>query len=175
MKRWTKHIYRSQRGFTLVELLVAMAISGLIASGLALTIFQVFNGNAQSSSEMSVVQQVQNVGHWVSRDVMMAQNVTLADPDDPPGSGFPITMYWKEFGVEGDDYQIIYSVGGNQLKREFFINGSLSSTTLIAKYLQSISCEMESGKYILTVSAHIEGRLPATETRTYEIIPRPNS
>jgi prepilin-type N-terminal cleavage/methylation domain-containing protein len=300
---------KGQGGFTLVELLVAIAISSLITSGLTLTIFQVFSGNARNSSEMTVVRQVQNAGHFISRDVLMAQVMTPAEAitvswdqresgdlgdedrlyfafsgdgggtwsdnieafrnDDPPSSysytipgeyltasfkmrfylefnvsdeyayldnitisqgefaddcssfanwnngakwtilsgefqgqgsgttddltltmttnsldlssyqgassGFPLTLTWTGFGIDGDEYRVVYTLVGDELKREYYINSVLEATTFVAQYIDSgqTICEFSDGVLTLTITASIGGYKPATETRTYEITPRP--
>ena len=77
--RWLSHFTnKGQGGFTLIELLVVIAISGLITSGLTMTIFQVFGSNARDSTKMTVVRQVENAGYWISRDTLMAQSALPA-------------------------------------------------------------------------------------------------
>jgi len=102
MFRRLRFINKNQRGFTVIELLVAIAISGLITSGLTLTIFQVFGGNARNSSEMIVIRQVQNAGHWISRDTLMAQVVTPAEA---------VTVSWdqRESGDLGDEDRLYFA------------------------------------------------------------------
>jgi prepilin-type N-terminal cleavage/methylation domain-containing protein len=161
---------KEQSGFTLIELIVALAITGLLAGGLSATIFQVLNGNAQSSSQMNVVRQVQNAGYWISQDTLMAQIVARSG-----ATGFPLTLTWTEFGVDEDEHQVVYTLVADQLKREHYTNSVLDATTFIARYINSISCEGDSDELTLTVSASLDGYRPASETRTYSIIPRPSS
>ncbi len=106
MFRRLRFINKNQRGFTVIELLVAIAISSLITSGLTLTIFQVFGGNARNSSEMTVIRQVQNAGHWISRDVLMAQVMTPAEV---------ITVSWdqRESGDLGDEDRLYFAFSGD--------------------------------------------------------------
>jgi len=72
-------IHKDQRGFTLIELIVAIAITGLITGGITTAIFQVFNVNTLSNNHMLALRQVQNAGYWISHDAQMAQ-ATDADP-----------------------------------------------------------------------------------------------
>jgi prepilin-type N-terminal cleavage/methylation domain-containing protein len=153
---------------------VALAITGLLASGLGMTIFQIFSGNAQSSNQMTVVRQVQNAGYWISQDTLMALLVT------PSGAtGFPLTLTWAEFGVDEDEHQVVYTLVGDQLKREHYTNRTINpdpdATTFIAQYIDSISCQFAGGELTLTVSASVGGYRPASETRTYEVVPRPSA
>ena len=171
-----ERVIKDQRGFTLIELLVALAITGLLASGLGVTIFQIFGGNAQSSSQMTVVRQVQNSGYWISQDTLMAQ---VVEPDSG-ATGFPLTLTWAEFGTDGDEHQVIYSLSvDNELIRTYSINGFLSATTFVAQDIDldpaKTNCAYSGGVLTLTVSASVSGYRPASETRTYEIIPRPSA
>lgn len=307
LRRLVGSINKGQRGFTLIELLVAMAISGLIVSGLTMSILQVFDSSARNSSGMTVVRQVQNAGHWISRDTLMAQAVlpstalivswdqdTLGSPDgsfyfafsgDGGGSwssdieaplssesisytipdeyltsnfkmkyfmddgfnisservyiddiaisqgefsddcsnfgnwnnganwafiagefegqgsgtdtertltlknsldlssyqgassGFDLVLLWNDFGINPDEHRVVYSVVGDQLKRHYYVNwdgfSDPVSTTHVARYLDAISFQLAGSKYVLTITASIGGREPASETRTYDITPRP--
>ena len=172
MFRRLRLLHKNQRGFTLIEMLMVIAISGIITAGLALSVMQVFNGNAQSSSKMLVIRQVQNAGYFISRDVPMAQSLTLG-----VSSGFPITMEWTEFGVGGAEHQIVYSVVGDEIKREHYTNGFLDTTSFVARYIDvtETSCSFDGNVLSVTVTASIGGYRPATETRTYEIVMRPNN
>ena len=52
-------IHRNQRGFTILELLIAFAITGIVVGAATTAIFQVFSGSARSSNHMIAVRQVQ--------------------------------------------------------------------------------------------------------------------
>lgn len=115
MFRRLRFINKNQRGFTIIELLVAIAISGLITSGLTLTIFQVFGGNARNSSEMIVIRQVQNAGHWISRDTLMAQVVT-------PAETLVVSWDQRESGDLGDEDRLYFAFsddGGSTWSNDF--------------------------------------------------------
>jgi prepilin-type N-terminal cleavage/methylation domain-containing protein len=162
-------IHRNQRGFALIELLVALAITGIITSGLTMTIFQLFSGNAQSSSQMTVVRQVQNAGYWISQDVQMGQTITPGAVD-----GFPLVLSWTDW--DGVLNEVTYDLAGEELRRSHSVDGGAPVDALVAQYISSISCEfVVVDKLTLTVTASVGGFRPASETRTYEITPRPGS
>ncbi len=169
-------IHKSQRGFTLIELLVAIAITGLITGGLTMTIFQVFTVNALSNNHMLAVRQVQNAGYWVSRDAQMAQDVA----PDPGGTGFPLILTWTDWET-GDVYQVEYTLDlvDNKLQRSYSVDdGStvVTTETIVAQFIDSAETDLNftDGKLTLTVTAALSGWQPASETRTYEVIPRPD-
>jgi len=169
-----KKINKSQKGFTLIELIIAIAITALIIGGITVSVFQLFQlfkVNASTSNRMLAVRQVQNAGHWVSRDVQMAQSVDAAG-----AFGFPLTLTWAEY-VSGDVHQVVYTLveEDSELRRSHSVNGGGPTETLVAQYIDTDNtrCEFTGGKLILTVTATVSGLHEATETRVYEASPRP--
>ena len=99
-------INKNQRGFTVIELIVAVAIAGVIAGGTAITIYQTVSGNARNGSHMTAVRQVQTAGYWISRDAQMAQTINSNPEDDLLTQGTEVlTLSWE--GWE-------YSLGGSE-------------------------------------------------------------
>jgi len=172
-----KKLRKSQRGFTLVELLIAVALTTLITAALTGAIFQVFTLHARTTNRMTAVRQVQQAGFWVCPDIMSAQNVT-------PGAnnGFPLTLNWT---IDGASYAVVYSLEGSgslrALQRKYYVNSTLTSTTLVAEYIlhtdtriaPTTSCSYSSCPvYNLTVTAKVGDE---TETRVYQAQPRPGT
>lgn len=176
-------INREQRGFTLIELMVAIAITGLIISGVAVAIYQTISINASASNRMVAVNQVQNAGYWVSRDAEMAQVVELSEgppEENPVGTKFPLTLTWTDWDC--NVHVVVYTLenmtgGPKQLKRSHSINGGEATVNIIAKYLvpglAKTSCQLTGSRLILTVTASVGGFMPESETRIYEVNPRP--
>jgi prepilin-type N-terminal cleavage/methylation domain-containing protein len=176
-----KKLNKDEKGFTFIELLIAILLTGIIASAITGMILYVFNANFTTANRMAAVRQVRNVGFWVTPDIQMAKNVTTGGT-----SGFPLTLTWKEWDTT-DSHEIIYSLADMSsgefkvLKREHYIESVLDSTIIVAEYIDldqtSIDPDQpcsfpDCGAYILTVTATVGGR---SETREYEIQPRPGS
>ncbi len=159
-------LHKDQRGLTLVELMVVIAIAGLITGGIATTIFQVFNINTRSSNHMLAVRQVQQAGDSVSRDVLQAQNV-----DTEPEL---LKATWVDWET-GNAHEVIYTVEDDKLWRSHSTNDGDPTVTYVAEYIdpdpEQTSFGPSGTAVIFKVTATVGGQ---SETRVYEIKPRPN-
>jgi len=172
-------LHTNQRGLTLVGLIIAIAVTGIISSGVILTISQMFDHSARSSARMTAIKQLENASHYINRDGQMAQTVEIADPDP---DGFPLTLKWVEWD-SNDEIQVVYFIDGTQLKREHYTNRSTNplpdESTPVAKYLDSDQCNCEwddtEGKLLFTLTCAVSSSSgDSAETRTWEIAPRPS-
>ncbi len=68
---------RGERGITLTELLVALAITGLIIGTLVTAIFQIFDITGRGNSELVVQHDLQNAATWLNRDVLSASEAEV--------------------------------------------------------------------------------------------------
>ena len=173
-------VRKEQTGFTLVELLVAIAIVGIITLGITMTISQIWTINIDASNHMIAVRQVQQAGKEVSKDTLQAQNVDDTDSD------FLLRLTWVDW--EGTANNVTYTITSeNELQRSHSVNdGEVSETSrVIARYInpEQTSCEWHPpgdepvfrGKLVFTVTATVgSGPQGASETRVYEIEPRPD-
>ena len=185
---------RKSRGFTLMEVMVASAITALVVAAAAPALFQVMTGTERNNNRVTALRQVQEAGTWLSRDALQA--LTL---DVPGGNGFPLTLTWGDLFPQDDkgktiyvstDHTVIYAVNGNTLQRQDTLVTTIyddtgqqqgaptttSTTTLVAQYLSAIGASWDAGSLVLTVTSQFpvtSGRYRAEETRTYEVRPRP--
>lgn len=159
-------INKGQKGFTLMELMIAMAISGLIAGTITMTIFQIVDSSGRASNHMTVIRQAQSAGYWVSNDVRMAQLITTEDDLD----GFPLVLHWTEWN--GTVNVVTYTLEGTEIIRDHN-----DEQDVIAQFIESVEVSPRpylSGKLTFTVTATLgAGSAAQTETRIYEVAPRP--
>ena len=71
-----------QKGTTLLELLVALAITGMIVSGIAALIFQEYRGTNIAKTSVTVAHEIRNAARWISQDGIMAESTDLAEEAD---------------------------------------------------------------------------------------------
>lgn len=145
-------MHRTERGFTLIETIIAVAIVGIMVPVMAMTTTTLLTHPKQATDHNTVLQQVQNTGYWVSHDVLMAKNVTFDDP-----SGFPLTIDIPVDTDQNNDYSVDYLFDGNKLKRSVYDSShTLISETLIAEYIEvadTIFTTLDPNIYKLTVKA----------------------
>jgi prepilin-type N-terminal cleavage/methylation domain-containing protein len=171
-------MHKGQRGLTLVELVIVVALAGIVSVAIVATTFQVFTFSALASNQMTAIRQVQQAGFWVSPDVMMAQDIELG-----ASSGFPLTLEWTD--LETDDvHQVVYTLedmgnGLNKLVRAHYITPEGEPTALelmvVAEYIADAGAgtsfvkNIDDDGYKLGVRAEVGKQ---SEDRTYEVQPR---
>src|SRR3972149_1181968 len=115
-------IHKDQKGFTLLELLIALALTGLITTGITMIISQTFTGSARSSNHMVAVREVQEAGYWVSYYAYAAQDLTITGE-----SGFPLILQWVNFDPS-EKHKIEFNLDSSGLRGSYYVDGALNST-----------------------------------------------
>jgi prepilin-type N-terminal cleavage/methylation domain-containing protein len=163
-----KKLEKDQKGFTLVELLIAMAITGLITWGITMTIFQVFDINTRSTNRMAAISELENAGLWVSNDVQMANSVFT-----PPESLQLTWIDWDTGASNAVNYTLEDMSSGEFkiLQRTHYIDGGEPTETQIAEYINPDQTSFVwDGEWLtFTVTATVGGE---SETRVYKVAPR---
>lgn len=163
-------VKQREKGFTLLEAVIGLAIMALVVVAIAATTTTILMNHGRAAEQNVALPQVQNAGFWISRDVQMARNITASDPN-----GFPLSLDIPIDIDENHDYNIEYLFDGNKLKREVYSSsGNLTSQTFIADYIDTDNTTFSTvnatiGRYKLTVRASRDG---AGVTRDYEISQR---
>jgi prepilin-type N-terminal cleavage/methylation domain-containing protein len=93
-----------QSGVTLIELIVALAIIALISAVVVSAVYQLLAATQQSNDQQYAVSQLRQAEHWMSRDALMAQTLSV----DASPTGFPVSMTWEE--IAGGDRAVTYTL-----------------------------------------------------------------
>lgn len=163
---------RREKGFTVLEVLIGVAIMAIVVVAVAMTTTTLLLNEGQAAGQNTALPQVQNAGYWISRDVQMARNVVFDDPYFLLSLDIPVDT------DENNDYTIDYLFDGDKLKRRVYDSlGTLTSETFIAEYIDTSNTtfsalDADAGLYKLTVRA---SRDETGATRSYEISQRLSS
>ena len=152
----------TEKGFTLIEVLVALTIAGAIMGVVTMTIMTMMQVGPKNNAQAIVFTQVQNAGLFISRDAMMTEAVVTDQP------GTLVVLNWTD--AQDVTHSIKYIFQGTTLMRQV----DSGAMTLVAEYIDmaSSTATWDSGrkKLTVTIKASFGG---AQAQRTYEVTPRP--
>jgi prepilin-type N-terminal cleavage/methylation domain-containing protein len=153
----------TEKGFTLVELLVALSIAAFVTAAASMTIITMMRLTPKTNNWAIALRQVQDAGYWISRDVLMSQTIVV-------GSGFTyltLTQPQSTPPAKTVVYQFQAMSGGQRLLRNDGTN-----TIMIAEYI-SIPAPPDYNPTSRTLTFSItatSGNVPVT--RQYEATQR---
>jgi prepilin-type N-terminal cleavage/methylation domain-containing protein len=166
---------QSESGFALIELLVVIALSAIIATGAGVTTVQIIQVAQQNEDHSIAVRQAQNLGYWLSQDLMKASTVTTIDDPDTVPVEFAI-INWKDWQTGNINSTSYYWSEPDVLLRGVVrentvcdSNGvEISSTkTVVAGNIYPASLSLqEDARWTLSIESRSGNR---SETRGYEI------
>ena len=156
----------TEKGFTLIEVLAALAILSAVVTVTSAAIVVIMRTTSQNNEWNVNMRQVQNAGHWISRDALMAQEIDTTIP------GTFLYLSWSDW--DGNPYNVEYFFEDNTLKRQL----NDGPAVLIAEYIipppntTCVWCEADN-KLTVTIKAALHGEEGRYVEKTYEINPRP--
>lgn len=173
--RGIKALLKKQSGFTLVEVMVSLAIISFISIGATMATGQIINQTSKNNDHTTATRQALNAVHWISRDAQMAQ-IPEADPGP---NGFPLKLEWKKW--DNSIHEVTYTLQNNKISRSYSVNGGPATTTLIAEYINEdpslTKCIVDEVNYVVTLiitSSVGEGDLVVNFMKEAEITLRPH-
>ena len=155
----------TQKGFTLIELMAVMAITGMIVLAVASSIFQVAQGRVDVAQKSTAMADIDSAVHWLVRDLVLAQETSLAE-GAPPVSD--ITIEWSDLtawaGDEGSvEHYISYTLSGTQLLRDYD-----GEETIVGRHLTNVGFSVEGKMFTVTLTSR-SGLPGSTVTRSFLI------
>jgi type II secretory pathway pseudopilin PulG len=144
---------RGQRGITIVELLIAIAVTGIIVSFLGTAIYQIITAAEYGNDRLTAMHELQNASHWFYLDGQRAR--TAAGGDE-----LELTL--------SDNSSISYSLVGTELRRT--VGGTRMT---LARNITGAAFSIENRIITMSLTSSPEGRDSVSESGTYRVYLRP--
>ncbi len=144
---------RGQRGFALVEMLITLAVTGIVVGVLGTSIYQVVSSTDYGNDSITATHELQNAAHWVSHDGQAASAAS-------GGSTLVLTM--------PDSSTVSYSLADGELRRS---DGSSEMT--LAQNISAASFSVAGRTITMTITSSPPGRWNVSQERTYKVNLRP--
>ena len=160
----------SERGFTLIELVVGLSIAAFVVGAASMTTITMMRLTPQNNDWAVALRQVQNAGYWISHDVQTAQgDITVGD-----GNPTFLTLTvpeWETDAVVNKTVVYEFEDMPDGLKRLMRNNQTDVEETMIAENISNAVAEftVASGMLTFTITATSGS---AEVSRNYEAMQR---
>ena len=145
---------KGERGYTLVETLIAIAITGFLVTVLGLAVQQVVTVPEKGDDQVDAIHAVQNAAHWVALDGQMA---LIGQRRRQPHPDFAQWFRHQLHAFAARIYTALLD-GANQT---------------IAQDIPSINFTVQGKVIYMTIVATPDSRWNISENQTYQIFMRP--
>ncbi len=143
-----------QKGMTMVELIVVIAVTGIIVVFLGTAIYQIITVTSYGNSRLIAAHELENATYWFNRD---GQQATTASG----GSGLALTL--------SDNSSVTYSLAGTELRRS-----AGGDNMILARNITSSSFSVSGRVITMSLTSSPEGRDNVSENGTYRVFLRPS-
>ena len=133
----------SQKGTTLLELMVGLAIVGMIGIGVVGLLNHEWKSTAATRASVTIALEIKNAARWISQDVIMAESTNLIEVAQPEDH---LALAWIErYDFLNIPHSCEYYLYGTDLNRDY--DGTV---TTVARHISEINFSQDGN--LLTVS-----------------------
>lgn len=143
----------TQKGMTMVELVVTVAVTGIIIAFLGTAIYQIITITGYGNNRLIAAHELENAAYRFNLD---GQQATAASG----GSGLSLTL--------SDNSTVTYSLTGTELRRTA---GGVN--TILARNIASLNFSVANRVITMSLTSTPEGRDNVSENGTYQVYLRP--
>lgn len=161
----------NQKGFTFIEVIIVIAIVGMLAPVISGSIIQIIRGTDRNNTMVIALADIDHAASWLNQDLLMAQttNLVYGQPADLVVGG-NVTLSWTDYyDGQATAHQSLYYLSGTRLMRNY--DGQVAN---IASYISKAKFSRDaSGKMVtFTLTSFPESVSGRSETRTYRVYRR---
>ena len=143
----------TQKGMTMVELIVTVAVTGIIVAFLGTAIYQIITITGYGNNRLIAAHELENAAYWLNRD---GQQAVAASG----GGGLSLTL--------SDNSTVTYSLAGTELRRT-----SGGNNMILARNIASLNFAVSNRVITMSLTSSPEGRDIVSENGTYRVYLRP--
>ena len=142
-----------EQGFTLLEIIVVLAVSGILVAAFASPISSILFRTSDQNNRVTAVSSLQSAAMSIDRDVQMALSTDLESGETGTGE-----IRLMSLDGNGDIHEVIYTVSGNGLLRQEYINETIDSEETISRYITGATFyRLQGGDPVIKVSLSSSG------------------
>ncbi len=135
-----------EKGFTLVELLLALAVGSVILTGAVLSIYSILVNTDRGNGKVVALMDINRAALAIKNDLLMAQTTDLVDGVPKNSANLTWFDYTSSFGSAFQtEHSASYSLSGRQLRRTYD-----DSVSIVGRKVTDISFT-QSGKSVTVV------------------------
>ncbi len=186
-----------QRGFTFIELFLAVGSIGLVLPVLAVSVIQMVFETNRNNDRITALRPLENAVRELGKDIPLAQASRPVDGDFVGASS--LTLDWTDW-TDADQYdkygggeavykrsEAKYSLSGSDLQRQQRVcndwdldptsptydtcigTWTTSTTSTVARNVTSVQFSRSGNLFAIEVTSALEGSADVTEKRTFRV------
>jgi len=156
-----------QRGFTLLELLVGLAVGSVLLLAALLSINQILVSTGRSNSQVVVLDEVHRAALRIKKDIQAHTSANLTDLQYGPTTFSWIDQTGFVPPEDERDHNSIYSLSGTELVRTFD-----DTPGILGRHITSLSFT-DNGTYVYVVITATSSTFPPrSETLSFRVYQR---
>jgi competence protein ComGC len=141
---------KSEKGTTLTELVITIALTSIILGVVAALVFQLSTVSESGNNKLLAVHELQNASYWFNCDGQMASSATI---------GANNLMFNNPTGIS-----VVYSWSGDKLTRT-----ANASVMTLAQNISSASFTIQNQLVSMNLTSTVSGRTIASENFNFKV------
>ncbi len=149
-----------QKGYTLIEILVVIAVGSMIMGVAAAVIHQIVWGTGRTNSQVIALVDVNQAALMIKRDLLMCQTTNLSSSPlvlTPQTPGLSVDLSWTDhtsFTTPNPTHTSTFTLSGTKLRRTYD-----GVTSTVGQFVTSLSLT-QNGRVIDVIITSTSPRVP---------------